>query len=86
MTETVDAEAPEIRVFHRPTGWTIPTLEPDPQDCTSNFHREQAGQPPCTDTAVWKVVEHRNFGLTLSFWCDTDLPTEHRHQAAHPTA
>lgn len=69
--------APEVRVLHCADGWTL-RGEPAPEACTSNFHREQDGRPVCTEPAVWKVVEHHDFGLTLSFWCDTDLPAEHK--------
>lgn len=79
------ADATKTRVLHQPAGWTIPTLAPGPQLCTTNHTPEHADLAPCTDTAVWKVVEHwdngGSFGLTLSFWCDTHLPAEHRPAA-----
>lgn len=80
-TASHDHDTPEVRVFHHPTGWTLPALSPDRQDCTTNYTPEHADMPPCTATAVWKVVEHRGLGLTLSFWCDNHLPTEHRPAA-----
>lgn len=81
MTATThDHDAP-VRVFHRPTGWTLPALSPNPQDCTTNYIPEHAGTPPCTATAVWKVVEQRGLALTLSFWCDNDLPAALRNAA-----
>lgn len=69
-------------VHHNPAGWTLAFLSPDPQSCTTNHTPDGA---PCADTAVWKVVEHHDHdngpGLTLSFWCDTHLPDEHRPAA-----
>ncbi|GES27851.1 hypothetical protein AB0G60_02985 [Streptomyces angustmyceticus] len=70
---------PETRVFRDDTGWVLPDYS-DLADCTSNFHREQDGRPACTATTVWKVVEDHGLHLTISFWCDTDLPAEHRAQ------
>lgn len=74
--------APEVRVLHCAGGWTL-RGEQAPETCTSNFHREQDGRPACTEIAVWKVVEEHTSAdgfpmLTLSFWCDTDLPAEHQ--------
>lgn len=77
------AEAPEVRVFHRPTGWTLPALSPDTQDCTANYTPDGT---PCTHTAVWKLVDLHDLHATLSFWCDNDLPAEYRHLAVHPAA
>ena len=76
--------SPEVRVLHRADGWTL-RGEPAPEQCTSNFHREQDGRPPCTDIAVWKVVEEHESAdgfpmLTIGFWCDADLPDEHKPQ------
>lgn len=71
------AASPEVRVFHCEDGWTFPALSPDVQACTSNYVPEREGMPPCTATAVWKVVEMRGMGATISFWCDEDLPPEH---------
>lgn len=76
---------PVVRVHHNPTGWVLPDFT-DLADCTSNFHRQQDGRPSCTDTAVWKVVEEHESAdgfpmLTIGFYCDTDLPAEHRAQA-----
>jgi hypothetical protein len=81
MTITQPDTDPEIRVFHQPAGWTLPYLEPGPQTCTTNFVPENAGQPPCTTTAVWKVVELHDLSATVSFWCDTHLPAQHRAAA-----
>ncbi|WP_060888681.1 hypothetical protein [Streptomyces scabiei] len=77
-TNTADQDAPETRVFHSTNGWTLPYLEPGPQDCTTNHTPEHARLPLCTDTAVWKVVELYDLHATLSFWCDSHLPPEHR--------
>jgi hypothetical protein len=79
--EQADGSEPEVRVFRRDGGWTM--QEPGPEPCTTNFHRAQDGRPPCTETAVWKVVEERTSAdgfpmLTIGFYCDTDLPAEHR--------
>lgn len=68
---------PETRVLHRATGWTTPDYT-DLADCTTNHQRRQDGRPPCTDTAVWKVVEDRGMHLTIGFYCDADLPEQHR--------
>jgi hypothetical protein len=76
---------PIVRVFHRSAGWVLPDYT-DLADCTTNHIPERAGMPPCTNTAVWKVVEDHGMHLTLSFWCDSDLPEEHRHLATPPAA
>ena len=78
-----EPEGPDVRVFHRAGGWTLPDYS-DLADCSANFHREQDGRPLCTGTVVWKVVrEHESADgfpmLTISFYCDADLPAEHRH-------
>lgn len=83
--EPVEADEPNIpavQVFHRGTGWVMPDYT-DLEPCTTNFHREQDGRPPCTGIAVWKVVEHGTSVdgypmLTIGFYCDADLPAEHR--------
>jgi hypothetical protein len=31
-------------------------------------------------------VEERDFGLTIGFWCDDDMPAEHRHLAPRADA
>ncbi|WP_405883582.1 hypothetical protein OG747_36385 [Streptomyces sp. NBC_01384] len=79
VTDSDDA-APIVRVFRRAAGWVLPDFT-DLADCTSNFHREQDGRPACTATAVWKVVEDHGMHLTIGFWCDTDLPEQHKAQA-----
>ncbi|WP_435279129.1 hypothetical protein [Streptomyces sp. 1222.5] len=71
-----DAE-PTVRVFHSADGWALPDYT-DLADCTTNFHRAQDGRPACTETAVWKVVEQRGLNLTIAWYCDGDLPAEHR--------
>jgi len=68
----------DVRVFHRAEGWTMGGSQ-TPEACTSNHRREQAGTPACTQTAAWKVVELYGMGASISFWCDNDLPSEHRH-------
>jgi len=70
---------PIVRVFHRPVGWVMRDFT-DLEQCTSNFHRQQDGRPACTAAAVWKVVEDHGMHLTISFWCDTDLPEQHKPQ------
>lgn len=72
--------SPVVRIAHRPTGWVLPDYT-DLADCTTNHQRQQDGQPPCTDTAVWKVVEDYGMHLTIGFYCDADLPAEHRPAA-----
>lgn len=74
------APGPVIRVFRRDTGWVLPDFT-DFADCTSNFHRAQDGRPACMDVAVWKVVEDHGMHLTIGFYCDADLPDEHKPQA-----
>ncbi|MEE1814246.1 hypothetical protein PUR59_04320 [Streptomyces sp. SP18ES09] len=69
-----------VHTHHRPNGWTLPDFT-DLADCTTNFHRQQDGRPTCTETAVWKVVENHGLHLTISFYCDADLPNEHRQTA-----
>lgn len=64
-----------VRVFHRASGWAAPDFT-DLADCTTNY--QQDGQLPCTETAVWKVVEDCGLHLNIGFYCDADLPTEHR--------
>lgn len=70
-----------IRVFHRPSGWVLPDYS-DLADCTTNFHRERDGQLPCTEPAVWKVVELHGLVASIGFYCDADLPAEHQRPAA----
>jgi hypothetical protein len=52
----------------------------DLADCTSNHFRAEDGRPACTAAAVWKVVEDHGMHLTISFWCDADLPDEYKPQ------
>ncbi|MEV0183838.1 hypothetical protein AB0I54_31820 [Streptomyces sp. NPDC050625] len=77
---TGEDEGPGVRVFHRADGWTMGD-SPTPEACTTNYHRQQDGRPPCTDMAVWKVVESRGLVLSIGFYCEADLPAEHRHLA-----
>lgn len=79
--EAVDVPEPKVRVIHSPSGWTLPDYS-DLADCTSNFHRELDGHPACADTPVWKVVEDHGMHLTIGFFCDADLPDQHRTPAA----
>ncbi|MFD9630119.1 hypothetical protein [Streptomyces violascens] len=71
---------PEVRVFHRADGWTV--QPPGPEPCTTNFHRRQDGRPPCTEPAVWKVVELDGLVGSIGFYCDADLPAEHKQADA----
>jgi hypothetical protein len=71
---------PVVRIFRRDAGWLRPDYA-DFADCTSNFHRQQDGRPKCTEVAVWKVVEDHGMHLSIGFYCDTDLPAEHRPAA-----
>lgn len=73
---------PTVRVHHRAKGWVMPDFT-DLHQCTSNHFRQQEGRPACTEIAVWKVVEDHGMHLTIGFYCDTDLPAEHR-PAARP--
>lgn len=84
-----DDSGPEVRVFHRADGWTGFSSQAAAEPCTSNHQREQAGMPSCTATAVWKVVELHDTGdviASISFWCDDDLPSEHRQPTPSPNA
>lgn len=81
-----DTEPPEIRVRHRAAGWTVLALSVDPQDCTTNHLPDNAGQPPCTATAVWRVVQLCDMHATVGFWCDTHLPDKHRRPITLPGA
>lgn len=76
---------PDVSVFYREDGWTL-SGSPEVQACTSNYVPEREGMPPCTATAVWKVVEQHPMHLTVGFWCDADLPAEHRDLAQNVTA
>jgi len=71
---------PTVRVHHNLVGWVLPDFT-DFQPCTSNHHRAQDGRPACTAVAVWKVVEDHGMHLSIGFYCDTDLPDEHRARA-----
>ncbi|MFF7200491.1 hypothetical protein [Streptomyces sp. NPDC008141] len=82
---TGEDEGPDVRVFHRADGWTMGD-SPTPEACTSNHFRQQDGRPPCTDTAVWKVVKSSGLVLSIGFYCGEDLPAEHRHLAARTDA
>ena len=70
---------PVVRVFHDPTGWVLPDFT-DLADCTSNHFRQRDGRPACSAAAVWKVVEDHGMHLTIGFYCDTDLPEQHKRQ------
>ncbi|MGW2048630.1 hypothetical protein ACWCPF_26115 [Streptomyces sp. NPDC001858] len=76
---------PTARVFRREAGWTLsPALPPSqtPEPCTSNHFRQQDGRPACTAIAAWKVVEDHGMHLSIGFYCDADLPDEHKPQEA----
>lgn len=75
-----DDASPAVRVFHRTDGWTMGDST-TAEACTTNYHRQQDGRPPCTDTAVWKVVESHGLVMSIGFYCDNDLPAEHRPAA-----
>jgi hypothetical protein len=79
------ADGPEVRVFHCADGWTMGGSQ-TPEACTSNHFRQQDGRPACEAAAVWKVVEDQGMHLSIGFYCDTDLPAEHRHLAVRPEA
>lgn len=71
---------PVVRVHHRATGWVLPDYT-DRAACTINHVPEAEGRRACTATAVWKVVADHGMHLTIGFYCDTDLPAEHRAKA-----
>ncbi|WP_333758445.1 hypothetical protein [Streptomyces sp. ISBFB 2968] len=71
------APGPTARVHHDAKGWVLPDYS-DFADCTTNYQRSLDGRPACTDTAVWKVVENYGMHLTIGFYCDADLPEQHR--------
>jgi hypothetical protein len=71
---------PVVRVFRNPSGWTMTGSAPEA--CTTRLHREQDGRPACTGPAVWKVVEDHGLRLDIGFYCDADLPAEHKPQLA----
>lgn len=73
-------DSPEVRVFRQADGWTMNPAA-GAEACTTNFQRQRDGQPACTDTAVWKVVEDYGLHLSIGFYCDADLPAEHRPAA-----
>ncbi|WP_051820442.1 hypothetical protein [Streptomyces flavochromogenes] len=85
MTTTPRRKRPalKVRVVHRADGWPLPDYS-GPADCTTNSQREQDGRSACNDTPVWKVVEDHGMHLTIGFYCDADLPDEHRHLARIP--
>jgi hypothetical protein len=78
-------DAPEVeptvivRICRRDIGWVMPDYT-DLESCTSNHFRAEDGRPACTAKAVWKVVEDHGMHLTISFWCDADLPDEYKPQ------
>lgn len=78
-TDSIDSEGPRVRVRRRAEGWTLsgPAAEP----CTTNHFRQQDGRPACTAMAVWRVVEDYGMHLSVGFYCDGDLPAEHRARA-----
>lgn len=69
-----------VHVRHCAEGWPMGGSS-TPEECTSNFFRQQDGRPPCTSTAVWRVVEDHGLHLTIGLYCDADLPAEHLHHA-----
>lgn len=71
-----DAAGPTVRVFHKAAGWVM--TGPQPEECTTRYHRERDGRPACTGIAVWKVVQDHGMHLTIGFYCDADLPAEHQ--------
>ena len=78
---------PIVRVFRSrgDAGWVMPDFT-DLEPCTTNHGRTQDGRPPCTAPTVWKVVEERESAdgfpmLSIGFYCDADLPDEHKSQS-----
>ena len=72
--------SPDVSVYRRAEGWTLSGSQ-IAEACISDYRRQQEGRPPCTDTAVWKVVQRGDMHLSIGFYCDADLPDEHRHLA-----
>ncbi|OQQ13028.1 hypothetical protein B0675_40125 [Streptomyces sp. M41(2017)] len=72
---------PTARIRHNTRGWLLPDYS-DFADCTTNHQRQQDGRPACTATAVWRVVEDHGMHLSIGFYCDADLPEQHRTVAA----
>lgn len=68
---------PIVRIGHREAGWLMRDAT-DFEPCTTNF---LDGQVACIQLAVWRVVEDHGMHLTIGYWCDGDLPAEHRPQA-----
>jgi hypothetical protein len=84
--DTVTVSVDRITVQRKDSGWTLPFLSPDVQECTTNHIPDYDG-PACTDTAVWKVARvHPGLRASIGFWCDTHLPAEHRPADEQPTA
>lgn len=69
-----------VRICRDDLGWVMRDYT-DLEQCTSNHFRAEDGRPACTAKAVWRVVEDHGMHLTLSFWCDADLPEEYKPQA-----
>lgn len=78
---TTTAAGVAIRVRHRPAGWVMRDFT-DLEGCTSSHLPVNADQPPCIETAVWRVVEDHGLHLTVGFWCDRHLPGELARLAA----
>ena len=78
---TTTRRKPIVRIRQNPAGWVLPDYT-DLADCTTNHIPANAGQLPCTETAVWRVVEDHGMHLTVGWWCDGHLPAEHRPQTA----
>jgi hypothetical protein len=76
-----DEAAPDATVRRDARGWLLPDYS-DFADCSSSHQRQQDGRPACTATAVWKVVEDHGMHLSIGFYCDADLPEQHRRAAA----
>lgn len=63
-----------VRVARREPGWLLRDAT-DFEPCTTNFLE---GRPACIQPAVWQVVEDHGMHLAIGYWCDGDLPEQHR--------
>jgi hypothetical protein len=70
---------PEVRVRHRAGGWALPDYS-DLADCGTKYDRANEGRPLCTGTATWRIFTDSGTVQTFAFYCDNDLPAQHRPQ------
>lgn len=71
---------PNPTVDHNPNGWPRNDgRQPGIEECRSILARRARGLPPCDNTAVWRIQEHRGHLVTTSWYCDEDLPYDLLH-------